>query len=74
MMEAAVERTFNAAALDSLADALEQLDMISRDVIILHYYADRSFNEIAEAMGMSYSDIELLNRDALEQLQRLIKL
>ena len=47
MMEAAVERTFNAAALDSLADALEQLDMISRDVIILHYYADRSFNEIS---------------------------
>ena len=46
-MEAAVERTFNAAALDSLADALEQLDMISRDVIILHYYTDRSFNEIS---------------------------
>ena len=68
------EQTLNAESLDRLADALEQLDVRSRDIIILHYYADKTLEEIAAAMGMSYAETELLNKEALDRLQKLIEL
>lgn len=67
-------KTLDAKSLDRLADALEQLDVRSRDIIILHYYADKTLEEIAAAMDMSYADIELLNKEALDGLQKIIKL
>ena len=67
-------QTLDAKSLDRLADALEQLDVRSRDIIILHYYADKTLEEIAAAMDMSYADIELLNKEALDGLQKIIKL
>lgn len=67
-------QTLDAKSLDRLADALEQLDVRSRDIIILHYYADKTLEEIAAAMGMSYAETELLNKEALERLQKLIEL
>ena len=67
-------QTLDAKSLDRLADALEQLDVRSRDIIILHYYADKTLEEIAAAMDMSYADIELLNKEALDRLQKLIEL
>lgn len=67
-------QTLDAKSLDRLADALEQLDVRSRDIIILHYYADKTLEEIAAAMDMSYADIELLNKEALDRLQKIIKL
>ena len=57
-----------------MVDALEQLDLRLRDIIILHYYADKTLEEIAAAMDMSYADIELLNKEALDRLQELIEL
>lgn len=68
------EQTIDAKALDRLADALEQLDLRLRDIIILHYYAGKTLDKIAAAMGMSYAEIELLNKEALERLQKLIEL
>ena len=68
------EQMFNAESLDKLADALEQLDLRLRDIIILHYYADKTLDKIAAAMDMSYAEIELLNKEALERLQKLIEL
>ena len=68
------EQTINAESLDKLADALEQLDLRLRDIIILHYYADKTLEEIAAAMDMPYAEIELLNKEALERLQKLIEL
>ena len=68
------EQMFNAESLDKLADALEQLDLRLRDIIILHYYADKTLEEIAAAMDMPYAEIELLNKEALERLQKLIEL
>ena len=68
------EQTLNAESLDKLADALEQLDLRLRDIIILHYYADKTLEEIAAAMDMPYAEIELLNKEALERLQKLIEL
>lgn len=67
-------QTLDAKSLDRLADALEQLDVRSRDIIILHYYADKTLDEIAAAMDMPYAEIELLNKEALERLQKLIEL
>ena len=68
------EQTINAESLDKLADALEQLDLRLRDIIILHYYAGKTLDKIAAAMGMSYAEIELLNKEALDGLQKLIEL
>lgn len=68
------EQMFNAESLDKLADALEQLDLRLRDIIILHYYADKTLDKIAAAMDMPYAEIELLNKEALERLQKIIKL
>lgn len=68
------EQTLNAESLDKLADALEQLDLRLRDIIILHYYADKTLDKIAAAMDMSYAEIELLNKEALDGLQKLIEL
>lgn len=67
-------QTLDAKSLDRLADALEQLDVRSRDIIILHYYADKTLEEIAAAMDMPYAETELLNKEALERLQKLIEL
>lgn len=68
------EETLDAKSLDRLADALEQLDVRSRDIIILHYYANKTLEEIAAAMDMPYAETELLNKEALERLQKLIEL
>lgn len=68
------EQTLNAESLDRLADALEQLDLRLRDIIILHYYAGKTLDKIAAAMDMPYAEIELLNKEALERLQKLIEL
>ena len=68
------EQMFNAESLDKLADALEQLDLRLRDIIILHYYAGKTLDKIAAAMDMPYAEIELLNKEALERLQKIIKL
>lgn len=67
-------QTLDVKSLDRLADALEQLDVRSRDIIILHYYADKTLEEIAAAMDMPYAETELLNKEALDRLQKLIEL
>lgn len=67
-------QTLDAKSLDRLADALEQLDLRLRDIIILHYYAGKTLDKIAAAMGMPYAEIELLNKEALNRLQKLIEL
>ena len=67
-------QTLDAKSLDRLADALEQLDLRLRDIIILHYYAGKTLDKIAAAMDVSYAETELLNKEALDRLQKLIEL
>ena len=67
------EQTIDAESLDRLADALEQLDVRSRDIIILHYYAVKTLDEIAAAMDISYADVELLIKEALDQFQKYLR-
>lgn len=63
------EETINAETLERLADALEQLDERLRDIIVLHYYEEKKLTEIAEAMGMSYRNMNILHQKALAQLR-----
>ena len=55
-----------------LADALEMLDIRLRDIIILHYYGGKSLKEIATAMNMSYPNIKILHKKALNQLKKML--
>lgn len=64
------QKTIDAETLDTLADALEQLDIRLRDIIILHYYGEKSLKEIATAMGMSYPNMKILHKKALNQLKK----
>lgn len=66
------QETIDAETLDELADALEQLDERLRDIISLHYYGGKTLTEIAVAMGMSYPNIKILHKKALNQLRKLI--
>ena len=62
-------QTIDAETLDILADALEQLDTRLRDIIILHYYGGKSLKEIAATMGMSYPNMKILHKKALNRLK-----
>ena len=66
------QQTIDAETLDRLADALEMLDERLRDIISLHYYGEKTLTEIASAMGMSYANIKVLHKKALNQLKKLI--
>lgn len=66
------QQTVETETLDLLADALEQLEERLRDIILLHYYGDKTLSEIAAAMGMSYPNIKVLHKKALGQLKKLI--
>lgn len=57
-------------SLDALADALEHLEERERDLVLLHYYQNRSLKEISVIMGMSYSNTRVVHRKALARLKK----
>ncbi|MBQ0070584.1 MAG: sigma-70 family RNA polymerase sigma factor [Spirochaetales bacterium] len=59
-------------ALDSLADALERLEVRERTLIILRYYKELPLKKTAERMGISYSYAKLLNAQALEKMKKFL--
>ena len=63
-------QAIDAETLDTLADALEQIDIRLRDIIILHYYGEKSLKEIATAMRMSYPNMKILHKKALNELKK----
>lgn len=65
------EQVIESETLDTLADALEKLDTRLRDIIILHYYGEKSLKEIAAAMGMSYPNMKILHKKALNQMKKI---
>ena len=56
--------------LDELADALESMDTELRDIIIMHYYSNKSLTEISEIMDISYGRTKLLHQKALAELKK----
>ena len=56
--------------LDELASALEKLPPRERDLIVLHYYHNLQLKEIAQIMGMSYSNCKVIHSKALARLRQ----
>lgn len=67
------EDILNAEVLEALADALEQMDERERDLIVLHYYQNRTLKEVSEALGMSYSNTKLVHNKAIVNLRKLMR-
>lgn len=55
---------------ERLADALEALSIEERDLIILHYYSERTLLEIADMMRRPYGQIKRLHVKALNKLRQ----
>ncbi len=58
--------------LDELATALEKLDERERDIIILHYYSEKTLVTIAELMNISYPYIKKLHKKAINKLKKFM--
>ena len=62
-----------AESLSELAGALKKLSSKDRDIIILHYYRGMKLQEVAEAMGISYSGCRMRHKTALLELRKLME-
>lgn len=67
------EVTCEDTRLELLAEGLEQLPAKERDIIVLHYYDDFTLKEVAEKMQMSYSNVRLLHKKALDKLEHFLE-
>lgn len=56
--------------LETLADALESLDGVERDIIILHYYKGMNLTECSRRLGISYSYAKAVHNKALAKLKK----
>lgn len=65
-----LEEILREESLDALADALEHLEERERDLVLLHYYQNRSLKEISVIMGMSYSNTRVVHRKALSRMKK----
>lgn len=66
------DRLLRAELLDELADALEKLDERERNIIILHYYSEKTLAVIAELMDISYSYVKILHKNAINKLKKFM--
>ena len=64
-----LERLLREESLAALAAALGKLKERERDLLLLHYYENKSLKEIAEMMGMSYSNARLVHKKALGRMK-----
>lgn len=58
--------------LEQLAAALEQLPERERDIIVLRYMKEYSPKQIAELLGISYSNVRFLNHRAVQRLREIM--
>ncbi len=59
--------------LEELADALEHISARSRDVIVLHYYGNLTLKDVAQRMGMSYANVKIVHKKALQELKAALQ-
>lgn len=52
--------------------ALEQIDIKYREVLILHYFEDKSYKEIAEILDSSTNSVGTLIRRAKQQMEKTL--
>ncbi len=55
--------------LEALAIALEKMAERERDIIVLHYYREKTLIEIADMMKISYSYAKVLHKKAIKELK-----
>ena len=67
--DSGLEEICRQESLSELAAALEKLPERLRDLIILHYYKGVKLKDVAEAMDMSYANIKVLHKKALNELK-----
>lgn len=65
-LEKAVELTF---LREHLADALEELNEIQREIIIYKYFYDKKSNEIALMMGLTPVNVRVQSKRGLEKMK-----
>lgn len=68
-----LERILREESLDALANALENLEERERDLVLLHYYKNKSLKEIAVIMGMSYSNTRVIHKKALGRMRKWLE-
>lgn len=66
------DRLLREELLEELASALEKLDERERDIIILHYYSEKTLAVIAEFMDLSYSYVKILHKNAINKLKKFM--
>ena len=59
--------------LSELAEALASLEQRQRDLIILHYYDGKTLKSIAADFGMSYINVKIIHKKALQLLKSKLK-
>ncbi len=59
--------------LDSLSDAMEKLNEVQKDVVILHYYYGLQHTEIAKKLNLSPANTRKICSLALESLRFFLK-
>lgn len=67
------DEVLNADMLDTLADALSELEERQRDLIILRYYDGKTLREISEQLGISYAYAKVLQNKAFSFLRKKLE-
>ena len=60
-------------ALEALANGLEHLSSVQRDLIICRYYKEMTLLEAAERVGISYTYAKVQHKKAMDTLQKFLK-
>lgn len=62
----------NSENLEKLAEALKHLDDKEKQIIILHYYDNKTLKEIAKLMSISYPYVKIIHRRAIGKLKKYL--
>ena len=54
--------------LEALANALKLLPERERDLIVLHYYHNLTLKEVSQKLSMSYANVKIVHKKALDML------
>lgn len=72
LMDISVRHKFHDPLPARLLDMIWQLPRLQRRAVVMHYYADMTFEEIGEAMGTGISTAEYRTKAGIRRLRRAI--
>ncbi len=59
--------------LEELAYALENLSSKERLIIVIHWWQEKSLNEVASMIGLSYDNVKRTHKASLEKIKNLME-